>query len=153
MGATSTGTGMVRLEAADKACLSAVGFVSACSAVGFDAHVCACRSELLFARELLCRSRSFGVVACFSRFAFLVLPPVLQSGGRASRLIVAVGLCVFHPYRSDGCWWIDAPDGAGVYIQRSSDDLPPSGGKWEPLSAKAASVLPQLRVQQRPNTN
>ena len=63
------------------------------------------------------------------------------------------GLRVFHPYRSDGCWWIDAPDGAGVYIQRSPDDLPPSGGKWEPLSAKAASVLPQLRVQQRPNTN
>ena len=132
---------MVRLEAADKACLSAVGF---------DAHVSV---FVAHARALLCRPGSFRVVACFSRFAFLFFPPVLQSGGRASRLIVAVGLRVFHPYRSDGCWWIDAPDGAGVYIQRSSDDLPPSGGKWEPLSAKAASVLPQLRVQQRPNTN
>lgn len=55
--------------------------------------------------------------------------------------------------RSDGCWWIDAPSGAGVYIQRSADELPPTGGKWEALSAQASGSLPHLRLHQRPATN
>ena len=56
--------------------------------------------------------------------------------------------------RSDGCWWIDEPSGAGVYIQRSSSELPPIEGKWEPLSAPAASGLPQLRrLQTQPSVN
>lgn len=48
--------------------------------------------------------------------------------------------------RSDGCWWIDSPSGAGVYIQKRSCQVPPVDGVWEPLSAPAAAALPQLRL-------
>ena len=49
--------------------------------------------------------------------------------------------------RSDGCWWIDAPSGAGLYILKASTALPPldgSAGEWEPLTAEAAAGLPDL---------
>ena len=50
--------------------------------------------------------------------------------------------------RSDGCWWIDAPSGAGVYIQKSSSQLPPVDGQWEPLNEPASAALPQLRLHE-----
>ena len=49
--------------------------------------------------------------------------------------------------RSDGCWWIDDPSGAGVYIQKALSELPPEDGHWEPLNRHAADRLPQLRVK------
>jgi len=46
--------------------------------------------------------------------------------------------------KSDGCWWIDGPSGAGVYIQRNAGELPPLDGKWEPLNPVAAAAQPVL---------
>jgi hypothetical protein len=43
--------------------------------------------------------------------------------------------------------WIDAPSGAGVYIQKNPSELPPFEGAWEPLSAAAAKGQPQIRAK------
>lgn len=41
--------------------------------------------------------------------------------------------------RSDGQWWIDEPDGGGVFVALASPGLPPSTG-WKPLSPAAGSA-------------
>jgi len=46
--------------------------------------------------------------------------------------------------RSDGQWWIDEPDGGGVFVALASPSLPPRNG-WQPLSAAAGSA-PDVEV-------
>ncbi len=46
--------------------------------------------------------------------------------------------------RGDGKWWIDEPSGAGVYIVKNNDTLPPNNG-WISLSAEY-NPLPQVEV-------
>mmetsp|Transcript_25457 Transcript_25457/g.80311 ORF Transcript_25457/g.80311 Transcript_25457/m.80311 type:complete len:112 (+) Transcript_25457:830-1165(+) len=46
--------------------------------------------------------------------------------------------------QSDGQWWIDAPDGGGVYVAAAPSGLPPAAG-WKAL-AGAASPLPRVEV-------
>ena len=48
--------------------------------------------------------------------------------------------------RSDGCWWIDGPTGAGVYIQKRDSEVPPVDGEWKPLNTEASLALPVLRL-------
>ena len=49
--------------------------------------------------------------------------------------------------RADGQWWIDEPDGAGVYVSKADTQLPPVDG-WNPLRANA-SPLPVLSVSEQ----
>jgi len=44
--------------------------------------------------------------------------------------------------KHDGKWWIDAPDGKGVYIAQAPETAPPSSG-WQPLPG-VAGPLPQV---------
>lgn len=46
--------------------------------------------------------------------------------------------------RGDGQWWIDAPDGKGLYVAQSSDVAPPAGG-WVALPG-ATTPLPRLEL-------
>ena len=51
-----------------------------------------------------------------------------------------------YMYRNiaDGQWWIDEPNGGGVYVALSQDKLPPSTG-WKALS-DGKSPLPQIEI-------
>lgn len=46
--------------------------------------------------------------------------------------------------RADGQWWIDEPEGSGVYVARSDTAVPPLAG-WKPLEP-ASGALPSLSV-------
>mmetsp|Transcript_35054 Transcript_35054/g.49021 ORF Transcript_35054/g.49021 Transcript_35054/m.49021 type:complete len:215 (+) Transcript_35054:132-776(+) len=46
--------------------------------------------------------------------------------------------------RSDGRWWMDGPSGAGLYIVKNSNDLPPTSG-WQALRGSKAP-LPEIKL-------
>lgn len=46
--------------------------------------------------------------------------------------------------RNDGQWWIDGPDGGGVFVVKAPNTLPPTRG-WVALSAKSGAV-PNVEV-------
>jgi hypothetical protein len=47
--------------------------------------------------------------------------------------------------RSDGQWWIDLPDGGGVFVVRAPNTVPPADG-WVPLSG-VKGPLPNVQVK------
>ncbi|EKX48210.1 hypothetical protein GUITHDRAFT_68849 [Guillardia theta CCMP2712] len=49
--------------------------------------------------------------------------------------------------KQDDQWWIDGPDGYGVFVARDVSDLPPKGG-WKALQKQAASALPLIEYQE-----
>jgi len=46
--------------------------------------------------------------------------------------------------QGDGKWWIDAPDGKGVYIVQAPGTVPPNGG-WQPLP-QITGAVPSVEV-------
>eukprot|EP00960_Hanusia_phi_P009683 281825-Hanusia_phi.AAC.1 len=49
--------------------------------------------------------------------------------------------------KQDGQWWIDGPDGYGVYIARDASDVPPRGG-WKALQQHASSSMPRVEYEE-----